>query len=103
MEKTEDEVYKELEAFEKMITDSIDVVISKLGATAKEDFDTITYDCRITNVVTVTDKPEGKDQDEQCGVFTRVFVQQWNDFDNFSGFIYAKFSDTEWLKIPYEC
>lgn len=81
-------------------------VTAKVGNKALEDFKGLLDFAGVTGKIEIVSKPDGDNQDESCGVFTEVWVDQWSvgmEGDSFEGFIYGKFSDTEWLKIPYSC
>lgn len=79
--------------------------ISQFGETALEDFKHLTEDVRIIAEITFVDKPSGRWQEEDYGIFKNTHVNQWNDGhaeDCYSGYIYAQVGE-RWIKIPYEC
>lgn len=81
-------------------------VTAKVGDEALEDFKELLDFANVTDKLEIVSKPDGDNQNESCGVFTEVWVDQWSvgmEGDSFEGFIYGKFADMEWLKIPYSC
>lgn len=88
---------------EKKMDDANDLLIDAIG---RKDFTVLVQDCRITNYLSVVDKPKGDNQDERQGVFTELWVDQWStgdSGDSYAGNMYAKFAEDKWLKIPYDC
>ena len=81
-------------------------VIAKVGNKALADFKKLLDFADVTGKLEIVSKPAGDNQNESCGVFTEVWVDQWSvgmEGDSFEGFIYGKFANMEWLKIPYSC
>lgn len=69
------------------------------------DFKALLDYCYITEKIEFVDKPEGDKQDEECGSFKNIHVDQWSagmEGDLYAGFIYAKYKN-KWIKIPYSC
>jgi hypothetical protein len=81
-------------------------VVAKVGYRAIVDFKKLLDFATVTAKFEIVSEPDGENQNEVRGVFTEVWVDQWSvgmEGDSFEGFIYGKFSDTKWLKIPYSC
>ena len=81
-------------------------VTAKVGNEALADFKKLLDFAAVTTKLEIVSKPDGDNQHESCGVFTEVWVDQWSvgmEGDSFEGFIYGKFANMEWLKIPYSC
>jgi len=59
-----------------------------------------------TGKLSVIKKPTGTNNNKETGCFSMVFCDQYsvgNSGDSFAGFLYGRFSEDKWLKIPYEC
>ena len=71
----------------------------------EQDFEDLLDGCRLNGEVEVAEKPNGDKQNEDCGIFKDIHVDQWSvgdSGDSFAGYIYAKVNN-KWLKIPYSC
>ena len=104
-EKELTKIYEELAQYEKEVSEHNDTLIKSFGETAKTDFiDLIEY-CGVTDKIEFVEEPKGIFQDEDCGVFKNVHVEQWctnMEGDSFSGFIYAQVKE-KWIKVPFSC
>ncbi len=72
----------------------------------EEEIEILLDGCCINGKFEIVDKPIGDDQDESSDFFDKIFVDQWQtgmEGDSFAGFIYGKFGDKKWIKIPYYC
>ena len=82
-------------------------VVAKVGNKALEDFKELMQLANVTGKLEIVSEPGGEvAQNESYGVFTEVWVDQRSvgmEGDSFEGFVYGKFADAEWLKIPYSC
>ena len=81
-------------------------IATKLGNKAIADFKNLLDFANVRDKLEIVSKPDGENQNEECGVFTEVRVDQWSvgmEGDSFEGFIYGKFANMEWIKIPYSC
>ena len=81
-------------------------IISEVGNKALEGYKQLLDGVDISDKIEIVDKPVGDKQNEDCGVFTEVWVNQWSvgtEGDSFEGFIYGRFAKEKWLKIPYTC
>jgi hypothetical protein len=90
-----EKVFKEVQDLCNVNRDTID-----------KDFKSLLDFAILTDKIEIVKKPEGEDQFESCGIFTKVYVDQYSigmSGDSFSGYIYGKFAHKKWLKIPYEC
>jgi len=90
-----EKVFKEVQDLCNVNRDTID-----------KDFKSLLGFAILTDKIEIVKKPEGEDQFESCGIFTKVYVDQYSigvSGDSFSGYIYGKFAYKKWLKIPYEC
>lgn len=106
-----DEIYAEIEKLEKDVYNHNQSVLEEIEITfnfdsIKEDFIELIDFVDVTNKIEIVNKPNGQEQHEKCGVFTKIFVDQWsvgNTGDSYGGHIYGKFAKNKWLKIPYSC
>jgi len=60
----------------------------------------------VTGKLDIVNTPCGEQQNEKCGVFEDVHVDQWSvgdSGDSFEGFVYGRFGENKWIKIPYYC
>ena len=81
-------------------------VIAKVGNKAFSDFKKLLDFATVNDKLDIVSEPEGDNQNESCGVFTEVWIDQWSvgmEGDSFEGFIYGKFDNMKWLVIPYSC
>ena len=81
-------------------------IIKLRGNKTLKSYERLLDGAYITDKISIVDKPEGENNDEEFGVFTEVWVDQWSvgdSGDSFEGFIYGKFDEGKWLKIPYSC
>lgn len=100
-----DEVYAELAAYKKEITDHNEQILKSLGKKAQRDFESLIEYCNVTEKIEFVDNPKGHDNKENCGVFKNVHVEQWTtnmEGDCFEGFIYARING-QWIKVPFSC
>ena len=100
------EIYKDMERFEALMTHTIDFFVKIIGGTAKEDIDMLLDGCRMTGLIEIVSEPTGENQDESQGIFSDVWVDQWSvgdSGDSYAGYIYGKFAENKWIKIPYDC
>jgi len=100
-----DKVYSDLAAYEKEIADHNEQVINKLGKRARKDFAELMDCCNITDKINFVDAPKGKDNQENCGIYKNIHVDQWStnmEGDSYAGFIYANVNG-QWIEIPYSC
>ena len=100
-----DKIYKEIEEYDIEVGNHNDKLISSFGKTAKKHFVELVYDCCVSDKIEIVDKPSGKKQNENAGIFRNIHVEQWTtnmEGDSYSGYIYAK-CQNKWLKIPYSC
>ena len=70
-----------------------------------EDFKDLIYGCEVTDKIKIVDEPNGDCQNEDCGIFKNVYVDQWSvgiEGDSYEGFIYANVK-SKWIKVPYSC
>ncbi len=62
--------------------------------------------CCLNGILEIVEEPTGDDQDSEDEFFQKIFVEQWSDGwegDSFAGYIYGKFDENKWLKVPYYC
>lgn len=62
--------------------------------------------CCLNGKLEIVSEPTGTNNNEQCEYFQETFVDQWSvgiSGDSFAGFIYGKFAENKWLKVPYYC
>lgn len=78
---------------------------SILDETTKNDFVDLMEFCCINGEIEFVTEPSGDKQNEDCGIFKDVHIDQWSvgmEGDSFNGFIYASVAN-KWIKIPYYC
>lgn len=104
-----DEQYKEafdkMFEYEKEIADHNEQVLKSLGKKAQNDFEELLDCCNVTEKIKLVDAPKGSDNNEHCGVFKNVHVDQWctnMEGDSYSGFIYANVKG-QWIEVPFSC
>lgn len=98
-------VWNEILKQEEEIKDHNDSILNSIGD-CHSDFDDLISDCHVSGKIEIVDEPCGTIQDEDCGVFMNVHVDQNGGGytgDDFAGEIYAQIPDGRWLKIPYYC
>lgn len=81
-------------------------IIDEVGNKAIDSYKQILDNAYVRDKIEIVSKPDGYNQNEKCGVFTEVWVDQWGvgmEGDSFDGFIFGKFAKQKWLKIPYSC
>jgi hypothetical protein len=91
--------------YEKEIVEHNKQQLKSLGRKAEEDFEELIDGCYVTEKIKFVDKPKGIKQDENCGVFKNVYVEQWStgiSGDSYCGFIYAHINGL-WIEVPYMC
>lgn len=99
------EAFKSMYEYEKEIADYNAEFIKKFGENVGPDFEQLCDDCRITGKIEFVEKPKGDPQDENCGVFKNVHVDQHSvgdSGDSYAGAIYANVND-RWVRVYYEC
>lgn len=100
-----DKMYAELAAYENEITEHNEQFLKSLGKKAQKDFEELMDCCQIYEKITVVDAPKGSKQDENCGIYKDIHVDQWctnMEGDSYAGFIYAKVKG-QWIEVPYYC
>lgn len=104
-----DEQYKEafdkMFEYEKEIADHNAEFVKQFGETAEKDFAEMCEDCKVTSKIEFVEKPLGRDQDEDYGIFKNVFVDQHSvgdSGDSYAGAIYANVNG-KWIRVYYEC
>lgn len=81
-------------------------VVAKVGKKALKDFKKLVEELEVDGNLKIRIGPCGHNNEESCGVFKEVWVEQWSVGivgDSFKGSMYAKFADSEWLEIPFSC
>jgi len=99
------EAYAAQAAWEKEVSEYNNSLLAKIGGTAKKDFQRMISDVYLSGKIETVEHPEGKDNDEEFGVFKKVWVEQGtigDSGDSFIGNIYANAKGI-WYKIPYTC
>ncbi len=99
------EAFESLAKYELEIIEFNDNLIKSFGKSAISDFKKLITDCRITSKIEFVDKPTGKNKVSDCGIFTNIFVDEWNigvEGDSWEGYIYAKTPDGKIIKISYD-
>lgn len=105
---TQDQVNKvlsEYSEYEKEISDHNEQLLKSLGEDAQKYFKELMDCCSITEKIKLVDAPKGTKQDEDCGIYKDVHVDQWctnMEGDSFSGFIYANVNG-QWIEVPFNC
>lgn len=104
-----DEQYKEafdkMFEYEKEIAEYNAAFVKQFGETAENDFADMVADCKVTSKIEFVDKPLGRNQDEDYGIFKNVFVDQrsvGDSGDSYAGAIYANVNG-KWIRVYYEC
>jgi hypothetical protein len=106
-------IYAEIDKQNKEITNFNEKVFKEVQDLCNVDRDTVDKDFKslldfaeLIDKIEIVKKPEGENQFESCGIFTKVYVDQCSvgmSGDSFAGYIYGKIADKKWLKVPYEC
>lgn len=84
----------------------INKLTKQFGEGFTKDFQDLMVDAEVAGLMEIVDKPEGRDNNEEIGVFEEVWVDLRTlgmPGDSFVGEIYAKFGENKWLKVPYKC
>lgn len=100
------EVYESLDRCNKEVDDYNNKILSELGDTAQKDFVELLEGSAVTGKIEIVKKPYGEAQDETCGMFENIHVDQHSvgmEGDSYAGYIYGQISKNKWLKVPYEC
>jgi len=100
-----DEAYKQLAEYENEIATHNEKLIESFGDGAIYDFAEMMEYCRITGKIEFVEKPSGTDQDENCGVFKNIHVDQrsvGDSGDSYAGTTYANVNG-KWIAVPYDC
>ena len=99
--------YKGLEV--DMFKDGLDsanaVYFALTGYNYTPDLQELLDGCSQAGAIEIVDEPSGTKQNEDCGIFMDIYVDQCSvgdSGDSFAGEIYAKVNEI-WLKIPYNC
>ena len=90
---------------EKEIADHNEQFLKSLGKQAQRDFENLLDGCIVTGMMKFVNAPKGDDNEEHCGVFKNVHVEQWStnpEGDSYAGFIYANLKG-QWMEVPYSC
>lgn len=84
-------------------------ILEEIGC-SKEQFDKYVEDVTVTGKLEIVREPKGDiepfEEFTESIPFREQWVEQWSSGpygDSFTGFIYAKFGENKWLKIPYTC
>ncbi len=105
-----DDAMDQMLQYEKEISDHnikvITQIVDEVGPKALKGYEMLLEGACVTNKIQIVGKPNGVNQHEEVDVFVEVWVDQWSvrdSGDSFEGFIYGRFADSKWLKIPYAC
>ena len=99
------EAFRQEQEHYKEIDDHNKAVIERICA-EDSTIDELLRDVEVTGKMKIVDEPTGDDQNEELGIFNKVFVDQYSvgdSGDSFAGTIYAEFNEDKWLSIPYRC
>lgn len=99
------EHYKEIERIEFENHAHNNQILNEINC-SQTDYDDLIQDCKVTDKIEIVENPEGEDNNESYGIFEMVFIDEKRNgiLEEFIvGFIYAKFGENKWLKVPYEC
>lgn len=91
--------------YEKEILDHNASILRSFAKRAVKDFKKLTENCSVVNKIEYVDEPKGDKQNENCGIFKDVHVDQYStgdSGDSFAGHIYAKVYKN-WIQVYYEC
>ena len=100
-----DRVYAEFAKAEKE-EDEYNTKLLKDNNIPLADFESLLGLGSVNGKLDITSEPIGNDQNKNWGVFTQVFVDELTNCmseEPYKVFIYAKFTDKLFLKIPYSC
>lgn len=100
-----DDAFESLQRYEQEIEDHNKSFFDSLNDKDKKDFEVLLDDCELCYKINYVDEPKGNKQDEDCGSFKNIHVDQWctnMDGDSFQGNIYALFNN-RWVEIPFTC
>lgn len=98
-------IYAEISAYELEIKEHNEQFLKSLGKKAQKDFEALMDCCQISEKIKVVDAPKGSKQNENCGIYKDIYVDQWStnmEGDSYEGFIYAKVKG-QWIEVPYYC
>lgn len=100
--------YEQLAEEEEKIRNENNDLLNSIGRTAEKWLNVVLDGCSLQyyQPLSIVDKPYGENQNEKCGIFKEIWVEQWStgmEGDSYEGYIYAKFDADKWLKIPYYC
>lgn len=101
----EKEMYAKLAEEERIEQEYNDKILSELGISG-EDFKDLLDGAWHHGKIEIVEKPKGMNQEEECGIFKEVYVEQWSngyEGDSWAGYIYGKLEENKWVKISYEC
>jgi len=100
-----EKMYKEIAEEEKEIEEHNQQIIKSHGKNAEKDFEHLMDDCELVGKIEIVASPLGTAQQENCGIYKRVHVDQRSvglEGDSFEGHIYA-FVKKQWIKVPFSC
>ena len=104
------EAYEAMVKIEKEIADHnakiLEEIAEKYGDTVQNDLNDLLDYCTLDGEINIVKEAYGDDQNEECGIFKQVIVDQWatgTEGDSFAGRIYGKIDDNLYLEIPFEC
>jgi hypothetical protein len=100
-----DRAYADLIAYQEEVLLHNEQTLKTLGKKAGSDFEELMDQCYVNGKIKLVDGPKGSDNEENCGVFKNVHVQQWTtnmEGDSYAGFIYANVKG-QWIEVPFTC
>jgi predicted nuclease with TOPRIM domain len=98
-------IYAEISAYEKEIAEHNEQFLKSLGKKAQKDFEELMEWSEINEKMKIVDAPKGIKQEQNCGIYKNIYVDQWctnMEGDSFQGFIYANVKG-QWIEVPFYC